>query len=247
MSLLPTPTPTPAPAPAPTAAPAAPAAGDPPADGGGDPPPSGERPAWLPETAWKDGAVDLAALEGVLTAGNSDADVPASADAYALPTIDGFDHEAAAASPILQVMRNAAFAAGRGQAFFDEQVGAYVAAMTEKAEAATTEEMKKLGSTAEKRVAAVGEWLNKSLPAPLYEAFKGVVTTAAAVEALEALMAGKGGAPAPRGNAPVAPARKTKAEIEAIMQSKAYSGKQSERDPAVIKEVEAWFEAEYKD
>ena len=164
MSLLPTPTPTPAPAPAPTGAPA----GTPPADGtgeeGGDPPGSTERPAWLPETAWKDGAVDLTALESVVTGAGSDADVPASAEAYALPTIEGFDHEVAATSPILAVMRNAAFAAGRGQAYFDEQIGSYVTAMKTQADEATAAEMAKLGSTADKRLAAVGDWLNKRLP-----------------------------------------------------------------------------------
>ena len=56
----------------------------------------------------------------------------------------------------------------------------------------------------------------------------------------------KGVTAAPRDNPPPPPATKTQAEIEQLMKTPAYRGKDHERDPKVIAEVDAWFAANAK-
>ena len=249
MTLLPNPTPaSPAPPPAPPARPATPA---PPAPGEpSDPPPDpappapGERPAFLPEAAWKDGAIDLAGLEAHLgTLQAPAADLPASADAYALPEIENFDREKAAASPIFKALMVGAFENKIGQEAFNGVIKTYVEQMTADEDARYTAEMEKMGANAGDRLAKVSNFIASQVPADQAAILRQMVTTADAVAAFEALM-NRNANPQPRADPPPVSQRKTKAEIEALMATPAYSGRPSERNPAVIAEVDKWFEDE---
>lgn len=166
-----------------------------------------------------------------------------SAEEYAIPEIEGFDAEAAAASPVFAAMRTAAFKAGLDQAGFDEAIKSYVDESSARTTEAQTAEMGKLGANAKARIAAVGTFITSRLPAAQAEALRVSITTADAVKAIETLM----GSTARRTTAPVvAPPRKERSDIERLMASPAYSGRERERDPKVIAEVEAWFTAEAK-
>jgi hypothetical protein len=226
-----TPTPTPAPA------------GSPP-DGDQQQSEPVARPDGVPEELWSDTGFNAAAFE-TLKAGNKAEDLPDAPEGYVIPAVEGFDAEKAAASPIFAVLRSAAHGAGIGQAGFDKLVSDYVAGETAKIDEQTTAEMALLGANAKARLGAVGAFLNGNLPADLAAAVGATLTTAKAVQGIEKLMSlGKPGG-GPRGEAPPGPTRKTKAEIDRVMQSKEYSGKEAERDPKVIAEVDAWFQAEY--
>ncbi len=54
-----------------------------------------------------------------------------------------------------------------------------------------------------------------------------------------------GASPAGRTSPTPAPAAKTEQEIKALMASEKYSGPPEKRDPAVVKEVDAWFATKY--
>lgn len=240
---------------APAAAPAAAVPGnDPPA--GADPAATGtpggpeggalERPDWLPEDLWTGTGFNADAFAALKAGPAAAADLPAAADAYVLPTIEGFDSEVAGKSPVFGVLRTAAFDAGIGQAGFDGLVKSYVEGETAKSQEATAAEMALLGANATARLTAVNTFIRSTLPADEADALAASVTSAKAVMALEKLMgAGKpGGAAARTAPAPVA-ARESRAEIEKLMATPAYSGKESDRDPAVVKKVSDWFDAEY--
>lgn len=227
---------TPAPSPAPDA------------DGSPNPQPDDSgRPDWVPEAAWGDNGVDLEAL-GQHFSGyvpRSD-DLPESDEAYQLPEIDGFDHEKAAASPILKALRKGAHANGVGQKAFEGIIADYVAEVQRVDTENYAAEVAKLGSNVESRLQTLSNWIGASLPGPQAEALRAMTVSAGAVQALEALM-NRGATPRPRVDPPQAAQRKTRPEIEALMASKEYAGRPNERNPAVIAEVEAWFETEYKE
>ena len=238
-----------------------PPAGDPPA---GDPPSVAERPDFIPEKFW-DAEKGEPRLEGLAksyaelerTRGNVDALKqqweeerlsvrPAAPDDYTLPEIEAFDPEALAASPIVNVWRQAAHEAGMSQEGFEKVLGTYaeveVARMAEQYQA----EVAKLGENAKARTEAVGLWAKKTFgETPEFDAIAAVATSAAGVQALEKLMSamsdkqiggGDGDPPLPDGD--------TKKDIDALMASKEYWSPQH-RDPAVVARVEAFFKKQY--
>lgn len=233
----------------PSNAPAPPAPPAPPANPGNEPPANGgegggevERPDWLPETAWKDGNVDLEGLKSAFEGAGKSADLPASADAYAMPAIEGFDSEKAASSPLFKALRTAAFNGGVGQAGFEAAVSEYVKEMTADANATEAAERAKLGQNADARLTTVSNWVSSSLPAEQAAALMAGATTADAIVALETLMNARA-APAPRDPPPAAKTLKTKEEIRALMQKPEYYDPKK-RDPAVVKEVDDWYAAQ---
>lgn len=169
--------------------------------------------------------------------------MPATADAYKMPTIDGFDAAKAAESPLFKALMKGAHANGLGQAAFEGVISDYVAEMTADEDTRTAAEVAKLGSNAETRLGAISAYLSANLPAEQADVLRSMATTADAVLAFEALM-NKGAQIQPRSPAPAAPTRKSHAEIIQLMNSKGYSGRPNERDQAIVDEVDAWFEAE---
>lgn len=204
-----------------------------------------ERPDWLPEDLWGDAGFNAEAFEALKAGTAKAADLPESADAYVLPTIDGFDADKAGASPLFSVMRNAAHKAGIGQAGFDELITDYVAGEKAKSDEVTAAEMAALGANAKARLGAVAAFLNGNLPKDLAEAVGATLTSAKAVQGIEKLMGlGKPGG-GTRADPPPPVTRKSREEIDKLMSTPAYSGRADERDPKVIKEVDDWFQAEY--
>ncbi len=177
-------------------------------------------------------------------AGDDDGGEIASAEDYAIPEIDGFDAEVAAASPVFAAMRAAAFKAGLDQEGFTDAINSYVEESASRTTEARTAEMTKLGANAKARTSAVASFITSKLPAAQAEALRSAITTADLVKAIETLM----GTGVRRAAAPAAAAapRKERSEIEKLMASPAYSGRERERDPKVIAEVDAWFAAEAK-
>ncbi len=238
MSLIPAGTPAPSPAPSPTPAPAGGTPAPSPSEGGG----GDDRPEWVPEALWKDGKFDEEGFTALSSRPEPQADVPGEPTGYVIPAIDGLDVEVAAASPLFQALMKGAHANKVGQAAFDAIVGDYVASETAKADAFEQEQRTALGPQADTRLKALGTWLDSSLDAEEAAAVRGTMTTAKGVEALEKLMNARV-TTAPRDDPPPPVAKDTKEAIEAIMKTPAYRGKESERDPAVIKRVDDWFAA----
>lgn len=203
---------------------------------------TGDRPDWIPETAWKDGAPDLAALEQHVATLGKHADLPADADAYVMPTIEGFDAEKAKDSPLFVALRKGAHANGLGQAAFEGVIKDYVEGEITRTTNDAAQERAKLGSNGATRLTEVSKWVKSSLPEAQARAVLAGATTADAVIGLEALMNARAGVK-PRDNPPPAVVLDSKQDIEKLMQTKAYSGKAHERDPAVIARVEKYFAA----
>lgn len=216
-----------------------PPAGDPPAgDPPADQPGAGDRPEFIPEEAWTETGYDKAKHLELLRNETR----PASADAYALPEIDGLDKDKVGSSPLVVALRNAAFEAGVDQGAFDKAFQTYAAESIRLSSEATENEQKALGENHKARTDAIGAWLGKNLAADEAQAVAAGLTSAKAVMAFEKLMSK--GARTAGGDPPPPAARETRAEIEALMNTKAYMGKAHERDPAVIKKVDDWFKAE---
>jgi hypothetical protein len=221
-----------------------PPAGDPPA---GDPPASGgqsenERPDWLPENLWGEAGFNKEAFDALAARPEPQADVPADADAYVLPTIEGFDAEAAKDSPLFKSLRTNALANGLGQAAFEKVVADYVSEEVARAAETEREEKVKLGPNADARLATVETWVKGSLPAAPAKALLDVATTADSVLALEALMNARASA-APRDPPPPPAPPKTREQLREMMKDVRYRGSAQQRDPAYIKEIDAAYAA----
>jgi hypothetical protein len=230
------------------------------------PPPTSEptppaRPEGLPDAYWDADASavrlpDLVRAHGELSAFKADADArlakrPAAADAYelrvpeAVKLPDGAEFRMDAASPLAKAARQFAYDAGLDQAGFDTLVEGYVEEQVRGYQAAgeaLAAEMAKLGEKAETRIGAVDAFLKSALTATQYEALKPVVSTAAAVEAVEALMK-RGGGPA----MPTAPAgggadAVTEAALRRQMEDPRYW---RDRDPDFVAKVAEGFRKLY--
>jgi hypothetical protein len=222
-------------------------AGAPPSD---DPPPgnpdpaapppaeTNERPEWLPENLWDPEAGFRADEFGKYRP--PAADVPSDPTAYELPTHDKFDINLVKDSPFFATLRQSAFEQGIGQEGFTKIVTDWIEGEVSAGEAYYTEQRAAIGTNVEQREQAISAWLGSNLPEDEAEALRGIATNAKAFHALERLM-NKGGA-APPVPPPPAVTRKSEQEIRALMNSKAYMGKTGERNPAVVKEVDDWFE-----
>ena len=189
-------------------------------DGGGASTGTAERPAWVPETAWDPsaGSLKLDALGehvGALSTFKSEHDAklaarPEKPDAYKLElpadwkAPDGVEFRLNEADPLLTRARALAHAAGMSQGDFSKLVGDYATDQVKAFEAQTaafTAEMGKLGDKAQSRIDGATQFLKAKLPASQFEAIQAAVTTAAGVEAIEALMKIASGPSLPTGPA----------------------------------------------
>jgi hypothetical protein len=209
-------------------------AGAPPAGDGG----VAERPEWIPEGMWDPaGKLTDEALGRLTRAG-----VPDTPDGYALPEIDGLDREQAGKSPVVAAMRAAAHKAGMAPEAFSEAMTQYVTLSLAAEEEAYTAEMAALGEGAKERINRLNSALGASLPAELASALAASATSAASVKAIEKLLE-SGGRQAPAGDQTNTPPRKSKAEIEAVMNTPEYYDHRK-RNAAIVAEVDKWFEDE---
>lgn len=159
------------------------------------------RPDWLPEDQWDATAgkpkFDVSAvLQSHQQAAERAAQVPADPSAYKaelpadLKLPEGVKFEPAADDPLLIEARTWAKENGLSQAQFSQLLGLWAKMEVAAHEAATNAakaEKAALGAKADERIGTVTTFL-KTLPADQFEALKGVVTSAKAVEAIENLM-----------------------------------------------------------
>lgn len=128
-----------------------------------------------------------------------------------------------------------------GQAQFEGVISEYVKEMTATEQAGFDAEMKKLGDKSDTRLQAVANFLGANLPPEQVAALRAAATSADAIMGLEALM-NRNANPQPRNDPPAPVTRKTRDEITALMATSAYSGRPNERNPAIVSEVDKWFE-----
>lgn len=194
---------------------------------------------WMPADALVDGKPDFDKLrDNFASLRPKDADVPADANAYAIPTIEGIEPEVMKESPLFKTLTAAAHKTGMGQAAFDEVLTGYVKAEGEKATAIATAEKGKLGANAEARLSAVETWLGSKLPQEEATALQQLTSSALALQGLERLM---GGSVAPRDVIPPQDAAAELAEIQKLQASPEYYDRRK-RDPAVVKKVQDYYE-----
>lgn len=224
-----------------------PPAGTPPANPSGDQAPAtGERPSWVPETAWDAEAktVKLDELGTAFASANKDTDVPATVDAYAPPAIEGLEADAIKENPAFKAFAKQAHLAGLGQ----EKFAGFVKDWIEEAIAAETTNVTKvkeaLGANADTRLQTLSNGLAGKLTAEEHAAIRANMNDPLVITALEKLAQGGGSGPAPRVLDTPAPT-KSEAEIKALMLTSAYTGTGGDRDPKVVAEVDAWFKAKY--
>lgn len=160
------------------------------------------RPDWLPEDQWDATAgkpkVDIAAaLQAHQQATERAGQVPTDAAVYKtelpsdLKLPDGLNFEVKADDPLLAEFRSFAHANGLTQAQFSGILGlrAKMDAMAhEQAAAAMQAEVRALGDKAQERIEGATTFLRSKLPADQFDALKGAVASAKAVEAIETLM-----------------------------------------------------------
>lgn len=214
--------------------------------------PAGDRPTWLPEKFKT--PEDLARSYGELekTFGRKEEEFrtkweqerlaarPEKPDAYKLPEVPGIAED----QPLTQWWRGFAHQAGLTQEQFEKAVATY----TETIQATLPkpdEELSKLGDNARQRTEAVGLWATKTFDADEMDAIKRACTTAAGVRAMEKLMSlASGQPPADRVFEASAPQEEDENAIRNLMMDRRYWSA-ADRDPAIVKRVEAFFERKY--
>lgn len=143
-------------------------------------------------------------------------------------------------SPAFTLMRDAAFEAGLAPDRFQKLVGDYFAAENEATSAYQAAELAKLGPDEQAisaRVGRVNDGLGRLLPADEAQALSAAAGNALVVQAIERLINRTPTAAA----APVAEAQDSWEEISKLMNSNAYMGLEHQRDPTVVKRVDAYF------
>lgn len=202
------------------------------------PPAAASRPEGIPDDLWGETGFNADAF-GKYRA--PPADLPAAADGYTLPAIEGVEIEAD--DPLIKILRARSFEQGIGQAGFEAVLTDYAAELRAADEKATADAKGVIGDNADGRITAVSTWLDGKLPKEQADALKLAVGDGHAMLGLEKLMnAGVNQAPPVPPPPPVT--EKSYDEIRKLMQSPAYSGKPSERNAAVMKEVTDWFAAQ---
>lgn len=154
------------------------------------------RPDFVPENLWDAAAgkptVDLADLATLKTQHDERAaQVPTDAAGYKVELPEGAKITIAEDDPLLADARAFAKEAGFTQAQFAGMLALRVkmeAAAEAAGEAQAKAEFAALGSKAQDRITGAATFLKAALPADQFEALKGVVTSAKAVEAVETLM-----------------------------------------------------------
>lgn len=206
----------------------------------GDPPPEAiVKPDWLPDNLWDADAnkpVDFATLRQIAP------DLPSSPDAFTVPEKIGEFETAQIDQAFLGIMRKAAFDNGIGQAGFEQLLTDYASAAESDADTYYQAQQQALGQNVEARTQQLSTFLDGRLKPEEAEAIRSVATNALVFQGLERLM---NGAPmTPREPAPAPATRKSRAEIDTLMASPAYSGRSHQRDANVVKEVTDWFAEE---
>ena len=231
---------------------AAPAAAPPPSD------PSG-RPEFIPEKFWdpvakapkvEDLAKSYAGLESKFGKGKDAYEAerlgkrPEAADKYEL-AVEGFSPEFLAQHPLTPVVRELAYENGLDQEGFKGLTAKIVGALAAAAPK-PEEELAKLGDNAAARIQALENAITTTIADPAErEALALVATTAAGVKALERVMALAKGQPVgelPKGDAPSVSTRKSRQDIDKMMQDPRYWHPR-QRDESFVKEVTDWFQS----
>jgi hypothetical protein len=219
-----------------------------------------ERPAWLDEKFANPEALaeSYKALEAKLKTRGDDVEeevrtslleeveddapnptIPDSADGYELPELLANDE--AANTEALEVFREWAFERELGQDDFDELVSFYASTFLPDIDA----EVAKLGDGADVRLDAINRWVGANVPEEHFGAMKSIMTTAANVEVIEAIMKLTVPSSMPGQNGEtnaVTPDVKTKEDILNLMQSSNYMDTIN-RDKGAAVEIDAWFQA----
>ena len=219
-----------------------------------------ERPEWLPEKFWGEGGPNVenlaksyaelerqrgASLDELKSQWEQErlAVRPESADKYELPKIEALDAEELATSPIVSAWRAIAHEAGLDQTGFEKGIAGYVEAEVARLEAQAAAELAALGDNAKVRTGAVSAWAQQTFTDPAeFQAVQQIATTAAGVKVLEKVMrmTASGGDDASAFEAQAAN-EETLADIRKLMDSRAYWDPK-QRDPAIVRRVEAFFE-----
>jgi len=222
--------------------------------------PSSDRPEFIPEKFWdpekksarlEDLGKAYLTLETARGKGKQAwederlAKRPAAADAY-VPTVDGYDPEFLKVHPLTPVIREIAYESGLDQEGFNGLAAKVVGALAAAAPQPEAE-LAKLGENATARVQAAENFVVSTFTDPAErDALALVATTAAGVKVIEKLQALASGRPIGEDVKPIpltGAGRKTKEEVHAMMKDPRYFDPRK-RDPAFVKEVEAWFESQ---
>jgi hypothetical protein len=215
------------------------------------------RPEWLPEkfkTA-QDLATSYTALEAKLRENNEETrsslldeiksekaeGVPVDATGYTIP--EGFGDEAAKESELYGQFSEWAYERQLPQDDFDELVSFYASTFLPDLAA----EKEKLGANAEQRITALSQWVGTNVPDDVKATVMSMATTAANVAALESIMKLTVPQNLPNSDAVLAPAGEIldDSKVRILMASPAYLDPSS-RDPAVVKQVDEYYAAKYK-
>jgi len=221
------------------------------------------RPEWLPEKFFVEGkpAYELLAksygeletkfrskedeLKARLVeelANEAVANRPEAADKYELPEIEGADLSQMANHPLVKWWADFSFENGFDQNTFKTGIETYIQSQSF-GMPNPEEEIKALGDNAKARTEAVGLWVGKNFAADEIGQIERLCTTAAGVKVMERIMGmmrGEGGQVVDD-RSPV----DDEADVMKLMNDRRYWSP-SERDPALVKRVEAFFQKKFK-
>ena len=143
---------------------------------------SGDKPEWLKDSKYKSVSEQAKAYSELEKRLGGFVGTPK--EGYVLSEELGIDADDPSIKAVLDIF-------GKNNAsneFANELIASYTQAQQEQATAQLAKEMELLGSNADYRINAIKEFAGQALPAHLQEAFNGMVTSAAGIEVVEALM-----------------------------------------------------------
>lgn len=166
--------------------------GDPPGDGGDPPadPPDDDDQSWFKSDKYKtveDQAKAYNELEKKL--GEKNEMIGAPEEAYELSFPEGVEGEFIDGDPLMEAFQAKAKELNLSQKAFDEILHTYLTQEAATLQRNRETEIKALGDNADQRLDALGKWGSANLDKDTFEVFRGVASTAAGVQLLEALMA----------------------------------------------------------
>lgn len=250
-------TPAPAPAPAPAPDPADLAGSNASANEADRFKAQAQRPDFIPEKFWKDGAPDvenLAKSYAELTSWKNtkteellkqlDSERlkarPEAVDAYKLPEIEGVDPDELSETPLLGFWRETAFNMGLNQEQFEAGVQKYMESVSASGPDLEAE-AKALGENAEARIQAVTQWATSNFSEPAeFEAIQRLGSTAAGIKVLERLMG-----QSTQGDTGSGMTKALTIDELKSMQMDARYWNPVHRDPAFVKQVDDGFQKLY--
>ena len=154
----------------------------------------GEKPSWFKDTKYK--SVEEQAKAYVEAEKRLGGFIGAPKEGYQLADdLAQFNDD-----PMLKALMPVLQENNASNDFLNKLVQTYSQVQSQSMEAFITEQKKALGDNAEARLNSLVEFANVNLPKDLHESFKGMATSAQAVEVMEALIAkSQGGKVAPQG------------------------------------------------